>query len=70
MPISPKQCLLFNWQNINGYISIDSDGVNRMNQRQIAFADKEFVSHENKTNQKWFEKTEMPDDAWEKLHPK
>ena len=41
-----------------------------MNQRQIAFADKEFVSHENKTNQKWFEKTEMPDDAWEKLHPK
>jgi len=68
IPISPDQCLLFNWQKIGGYLAIDSEGVIRMNQRQIAFTDKEFVAHENKTNLEWFKETEMPDDAWENLN--
>jgi hypothetical protein len=66
LPISPDKVLLFNWKKLNGYIEVDETIVNTMNQRQIAFTHKEFISNKNEVLDSWLEKTEMPDDAWGK----
>ena len=68
LPISPDKVLLFNWKKLNGYIEVDENIVNRMNQRQIAFTHKEFISNKNEVLDSWLEKTVMPEDAWEKTH--
>jgi Protein of unknown function (DUF4238) len=53
-PISPKYCLLLNWQGVNGYIPINHEMVSNMNQTIRTFASKYFISNKNHTDEHWF----------------
>lgn len=69
MPISPKQCLLFNWQNLEGYQNIDSNVLDSLNLRHRVFCDNNYIVNVNSKNEAWFDEPPMPEDAWEKVNP-
>ena len=68
LPISPRQCLVLSHRsNLNGYFDIPQHVVDELNYRHVSHCKDSFISHSKQTRQIWFEKREMPDDAWEKV---
>jgi hypothetical protein len=68
MPISPERCLFLNRRGISGYKHVSQKTVDVVN-RLVRFAAKEhFIVNTNKTNDYWFQKIELPDDAWDKTN--
>ena len=68
LPISPRQCLVLSHRSrLNGYIDIPQHVVDELNYRHLSHCKDSFISHSQQTRQIWFEKREMPDDAWEKV---
>lgn len=68
MPISPSQCLLFNWQKITGYHAVDSKILNNSNTMHRALCESSLITNTQIKNENWFYDCPMPDDAWDKLH--
>lgn len=65
LPVSPRQCLLFNWQGIKGYIAVPQQIVDNLNTRHVAYCNENFVVNTNRVNDRWFHIPPLPDDAWE-----
>lgn len=67
MPISPSMCLFISYDpERQGFIDVATECVDELNRRHIAHADQHFISNSAITKPIWFERGEMPDDAWEK----
>jgi hypothetical protein len=68
LPVSPQQCILISHHSsCNGFIDIPLEMVDRINQRHIHHCDENFIACRNAKRAVWFEKTEEPDDSWEKV---
>jgi hypothetical protein len=69
MPISPTQCLFISHHNdFSGYMPIPDVSLTELNRRHIWNCDEHFILQRNEIRDIWFEKREMPEDAWEKIH--
>jgi uncharacterized protein DUF4238 len=70
MPLSPQQLALFTWYVPNGFIAVDAENLAALNRRTRAYADQYFIVCRNETRNDWFTSEPLPDDAWDKVHPK
>ena len=69
-PISPNQCIFLNRKGISGYINFDLKNVNNTNRIIRAYANKNYVSNQNKVDDSWFRIDKEPDDSWDNQHIK
>jgi hypothetical protein len=68
LPISPRHCLVLSHRrSLSGYIDVPQHVVDEVNFRHIAHCKDSFISHTQQTRPIWFEKRELPEDAWEKV---
>jgi hypothetical protein len=65
LPVSPRQCLFFNWQGIKGYMAAPQQIVDNLNIRHVAYCHENFVVNTNQVNYCWFHVPPLPEDAWE-----
>jgi hypothetical protein len=84
LPISPTHLAHFAWQrlpllvNRDGkeraegcdYLRISDRSVDELNRRTRAFCDTCIISQTAETQSIWFENDELPDDSWDKQHPR
>jgi hypothetical protein len=56
---------MLNQQGVNGYAEITEEGLNELNRRVRVHAHEYFIVNSNTTKDIWFQKLELPDDAWE-----
>ena len=65
MPISPKQCLLFSWQDMEGYLKIETEVVDTLNHRHRMLSKTHYIVNTNPitVNEMWFKSPPMPDDS-------
>lgn len=69
LPLTPNQCLLLSHhQEVSGYIDIPNDALDEINRRHIQHCDEVFISRKNLLREFWFQKTPLPEDAWERRH--
>ena len=66
MPISPKQCSLFSWQDMEGYLKIENEIVDTLNHRHRMLSKTNYIVNTNPitVNEIWFKSPPMPDDTW------
>lgn len=68
LPISPSQCLVITHNpELRGFINVGQNIIDVLNHRHIGHCNNSFISCTSDTRPNWFEKYEMPDDAWEKV---
>jgi hypothetical protein len=65
LPVSPRQCLFFNWQGIEGYMTATQQIVDNLNTRLVAYCNENFVVNANQAKDCWFHVPPLPEDAWE-----
>jgi hypothetical protein len=78
MPLSPRQLLLLTWRapGPEMYVDIQDGVVQELNRRALAFSDKQFVSCNSSTHDRWFDPNADPPwaakqaDSHQHAHPK
>lgn len=68
LPISPSQCLVLSHNHeLGGYRQVSRAVVDKVNTRHIAHCNESFISRSSELRPEWFERREMPEDAWENV---
>ncbi len=66
LPLSPKLMLLLTHnKKLGARVKIGGSAVRRINGRTMVYATNEFVSWKGEVDPRWFERPQMPPDAWE-----
>ena len=68
LPVSPKRCLFFNRQGIEGYLDAPQIIVDDFNRRTRFGCDEHFIVRRKVTKPIWFDPGVEPDDSWERTH--
>jgi hypothetical protein len=83
LPLSPECLMMFSWSDVWEKISISEETkarvkpylpipamlVSEMNRRVRFETNMEYVTHNGKIEEHWFDPGVEPEDSWEKLHP-
>jgi hypothetical protein len=84
LPLSPTHLAFFSWQELPEvfqnarvdkrsavpYLAIPDGVVGELNRRACNLSDTLIISQTENTQAPWFEPGELPDDAWDKQHPR
>jgi uncharacterized protein DUF4238 len=68
LPISPKQTIVLHHKDVDGYLDAPTEVVEELNRRVRVHAHEYFIVNINRTKDSWFQKLELPKDAWENVN--